>query len=148
MRRLRALARLAVGRRVARARLDANGQPHFLDRLEQVALHVDRQRLQRRDVERVQPVMVRMLHQIRDRGEKPRQRLPRPGRGDEQRILPGPASLDHVALVPPQPPAARIEPLADLWGQIGHAKVECLPRRESSSPARLTHRITTIIQRA
>ena len=43
-----------MGWRVAGARLDADGQAHFGDRHHQVPLHVHGQRLQRRDVERVQ----------------------------------------------------------------------------------------------
>jgi hypothetical protein len=50
-----ALALLAIGRRITTARLHRDWQAHRLDRGDQVPLHVMRQRLQRRDVERVQP---------------------------------------------------------------------------------------------
>ena len=56
LRRVLALAGAAVGGRVAGAGLDADGQAHLLDRRGQVARDVDRQRLQRRDVEGVQPL--------------------------------------------------------------------------------------------
>ena len=54
LRRPHPLARLAVGRRVAGPGLDPDVEPHLADRVEQVALDVDRERLERRDVERVQ----------------------------------------------------------------------------------------------
>ena len=52
--RIVALALALRRRRVAGAGLDADGQAHLGDRALQVALDVDRERLQRRDVERVQ----------------------------------------------------------------------------------------------
>ena len=48
-----ALARLARGRGIAGARLDADRKAHLLDRSEQVAMHVGGERLERRDIERV-----------------------------------------------------------------------------------------------
>ena len=49
---------LALGdRRVAGARLDADRQPHLGDGRFEVARDVDRERLQRRDVERMQPAL-------------------------------------------------------------------------------------------
>ena len=53
LRRLGPLPRLAVGRGVAGARFDPNVEPHLPDRIEEVALDVDRQRLQRRDIKGV-----------------------------------------------------------------------------------------------
>src|SRR5581483_1287436 len=57
VRRIAALALAFRGRRVAGAGLDADRQPHLGDRLLEIARDVDRQRLQRRDVERVQPAL-------------------------------------------------------------------------------------------
>ena len=54
VRRITALALPFRGRRVAGAGLDPDRQPHFGDRRFEVARDVDRERLQRRDVERVQ----------------------------------------------------------------------------------------------
>ena len=54
MRRLYTLPRLAIGRRIARARLDADGQAHLFDWHQQVAPDIDRECLERGDVERVQ----------------------------------------------------------------------------------------------
>ncbi len=47
LRRLHPLPRLAVGRRVAAARLDPDRQLHLADRSQQVALDVDAERFQR-----------------------------------------------------------------------------------------------------
>ena len=44
MRRARALALLAVGRRIAAARFDPDRQPHLLNRRHQIALHIMRER--------------------------------------------------------------------------------------------------------
>ena len=57
VRRVAALALALRGRRVAGAGLDADRQPHLGDRRLEVARDVDRERLQRRDVERVQPAL-------------------------------------------------------------------------------------------
>ncbi len=57
VRRIAALALALRGRRVAGAGLDADRQPHLGDRRFEIARDVDRERLQRRDVERVQPAL-------------------------------------------------------------------------------------------
>ena len=57
MRRLDPLPLLAVRRRIAGTRLDANGEGHFLYGREQITLHIDSQRLQRRDIEGVQALL-------------------------------------------------------------------------------------------
>ncbi len=50
----RELLALALAlRRIAGARLDADGQAHLADRLHQVALDINRERLERRDIKRV-----------------------------------------------------------------------------------------------
>ena len=54
IRRIAALALALRGRRVAGTRFDADRQPHIRDRCFQIARNVDRERLQRRDIERVQ----------------------------------------------------------------------------------------------
>ena len=112
VRRADALARLAVRRGVAAARLDADGEAHLLDRGHQVALDVDRQRLERRDVERVEPFRG-ALDQVDERRQEPRQRLARAGRGDEQGVVAGARGVEHGELVPPRRPGARGEPIID-----------------------------------
>ena len=57
VRRIAALALALCSRGVAGAGLDADRQPHFRDRRFQIARNVDRERLQRRDVERVQAAL-------------------------------------------------------------------------------------------
>ena len=66
-----ALARLLVGTGVAAAALDADVERHLGDRGSEVAFDVGRERLQRRHVQRVQPVG-RMLRQIDERGQESR----------------------------------------------------------------------------
>ena len=109
LRRPRALARLALGRRVAGARLDPDRQAHLADRIDEVALDVDRQRLQRRDVERVEAVD-RLLDQLDQARQEPRHRLAGARRRDEQRAAARPRGGEHLQLVPPRAPALRREP--------------------------------------
>ena len=113
LRRPDALARLAVGRRVAGAGLDPDRQAHLLDRGEQVALDVDRQRLQRRDVERVQALgrAVRSARQMV--GRKPASVLPAPVAATSSALRPARARVEHVELVAARLPAARREPVLD-----------------------------------
>jgi hypothetical protein len=116
LRRPHPLARLAVGGRVAGARLDPDRQRHLGDRRQEVALHVDRERLQRRDVERVQP-LAGVLDQLGQRRQEPRQRLARPGRRDQQRAPPGARRSEHFELVPAHDPALAGEPAGEDRGQ-------------------------------
>ncbi len=120
LRRLHPLPRLAIGRRVAGARLNADGQAHLGDRAEQVALHVDRQRLQRRDVERVQPVG-RLLDQFDEAGQEACQRLARAGGSDEQRAPPRACGIEHGELVASRLPAACREPVGKDGGKLRHS---------------------------
>ena len=64
--RIAALALALRGRRVAGAGLDADRQPHLGDRRFEVARDVDRQRLERRDVERVQALRAAQVLAGRD----------------------------------------------------------------------------------
>ena len=109
-RRIAALALALRARRIAGARLDADRQPHLGDRRFQIARDIDGERLERRDVERVQPALAAhvaaggdaafrrcslfaavdarrrssratQLHQAR---QKARQRLAAAGRRDQQ----------------------------------------------------------------
>ncbi len=78
LRRPHPLARLAVGGRVAGAGLDPDRQAHLADRRQQIALDVDRERLERRDVERVE-ALGRRLDEIDDGSAgSPRASCPRP----------------------------------------------------------------------
>ncbi|GAM03979.1 hypothetical protein MBENS4_0977 [Novosphingobium sp. MBES04] len=122
-----ALAGLAIRRRVAAARLDADRQLHVLDRGDQVALNVMRQRLERRDVQRVQPFGRRRFLQPRrcevaKRGQETCERLARAGIGNEQGMVSGIGGLQHLGLVAPHAPVAACEPRRDLRGYclLGH----------------------------
>ena len=132
LRRLHPLARLAVRRRVAGAGLDPDRKPHLLDRADEVALDVDRERLQRRDVERVQP-FARLLRELADGRQEARQRLARAGRGDQQRAPPSPRQLQHFELVPPRAPALGFEPAVNDWRKLGQRSSVPSRRRLSSS---------------
>ena len=55
LRRIAALALTLRGRGVAGPRLDADRQPHLGDRGFQIARDIDRERLERRNVKRMQP---------------------------------------------------------------------------------------------
>ena len=66
VRRIAALTLALGGGRVAGARLDADRQLHLRHRPLEVARHVDRQRLQRRDVERMQPALAAEVAAGRD----------------------------------------------------------------------------------
>ena len=88
IRRIEFLALPLVDRRVAGARLQPDRQPHLGDRRFEVAVDVDRERLQRRDVERVRPdhrlagLRRRPLHALSARstrlGRKPASVFPAP----------------------------------------------------------------------
>jgi hypothetical protein len=142
MRRAFTLALLAVRRRIAGARLDADIKADLGHRRQQVALHIDRQRLQRADIDGVEAI-ARIVGQIGQRGEEPRQRLARPGGGHQQRVVAGPRRRDHLELVPPRRPATLREPVGDGGGEAGHladigpraAKCTRSPAAGSSSSA-------------
>jgi hypothetical protein len=109
LRRADPLARLAVGWGIAAAGLDPELEAHLVDRGEQVALDVDRERLQRRDVERVKPVG-RPLDQVDQGRQEAGQRLAGSGRGDEQGVLAGAGGVEHRQLVGARAPAAAGKP--------------------------------------
>ena len=109
VRRPHALPRLAVGRRVAAAGLDADVEAHLLDRADEVALDVDAERFERRDVERVQPFR-RLLGEVADGRQETGERLARAGGGDEQGAVACPRRVEHLQLVPPRLPAPCREP--------------------------------------
>ena len=112
VRRMLALALLLGLRRVARAGLDGNGQTHLFDRRDQIAMHINAQSLERRNIEGVQPAPGdTRVGKIDQAGQKPRQSLAAAGRSDQQGVVAIPGRLDHSELVPSWPPAARGEPL-------------------------------------
>ena len=111
-----ALARLAVRRGVAGAGLDGQVEPDLLDRRLEIALDVHCQRLERGDIERMQP-LDRTLGRIGQSRQKARQRLARPGGGHQQRMMAGPVRNQHGRLMIAHAPAAPSEPVGQCAGQ-------------------------------
>ncbi|MEY9167365.1 hypothetical protein ABIE78_005484 [Sinorhizobium fredii] len=79
--------------RIASAVLDPHRQAHFADRLRQIALDIDGERLERRNIERVDadeggagPDLA-APRDINQRGQESCKRLARTGRRDQQRAL-------------------------------------------------------------
>ena len=77
-------------------------------------MNVDGERLQRRDVERVQsapgPVGAPALGNVDQRGQETRQRLAGAGRRDQESVSPGLRRAHERALVRAHEPAARRKP--------------------------------------
>ncbi len=87
VRRLFPLPRPPRRRRIARPRLRLDGQAHLADRHFEIARDVRRQRLQRRNVKRMQPgPLPRLLRfgKLDEARQKPRERLARPRRRNQQ----------------------------------------------------------------
>ena len=110
MRRALTLARAAVSRRVTRPRLGGDGQPHLPQRGFEISADVGRQRLERRNIERVQPLEIRLTSEFDQRGQKPRQRLAPTGRCSQQGRLRRLRGLEHGQLVGVGRPASSLEP--------------------------------------
>ena len=86
----------------------------------QVALDVDGQRLQGRDVERVQAgAVARPLGEVDEARQEAGQRLAGACRGDEQRVLVGRGGGQQVELVLPGRPTARGKPRVEARRQQG-----------------------------
>ena len=121
VRRRPSLALTHMGRRIPRPAFDPDAKPHVLDRPHQVALHICCQRLQRRDVERVQSRPVRVcrplaLTQFDQAAQKARQRLAAAGRRDQKRAFALQRLLGKRQLVRPRLPATPGKPgLERFW---------------------------------
>ncbi len=121
--RIEPLAGAAVLRRVAGARLGADLQAHLRHRRVEIARDVDRQRLQRRDVERVQVgaglarLRSRPGGKLDQRRQEACQRFAGAGRRDQQRRLPFPCEAHHIELVRMRLPALAGEPAGENLGQ-------------------------------
>ena len=99
---------------VAGAGFDPHRQFHLGNRDFEIAMNVDGERLQRRDVERVQsapgPVGAPALGNVDQRGQETRQRLAGAGRRDQESVSPGLRRAHERALVRAHEPAARRKP--------------------------------------
>ena len=119
------LARPLVLRRVAGAGLHGDAEADLGDRLGKIALDIDGQRLQRRDVERVDAAarLTRSALGARrelDQGWKEAgQRLASAGGRDEQDRAAGLRLAKQFQLVGARRPAARGEPMKERFGQKG-----------------------------
>ena len=112
---------LALGLgRVSSAGLAGDLKAHLLDRRQQVAVDVDRQRLQGRQVERVQSG-TGLGAELDQGGQEARQGLAAAGGGDQQRRLSGLGGLHHRQLMAARRPAARFEPAIEDLRQAGAA---------------------------
>ena len=110
---------LALGlRRVAGAGLDLDAEAHVADRGAEVALDIDGERLERRDVERVQACL-RFVRQGQQAGQEAGQGLAATGRRDQQRRLAGLGRGDHLQLMAVGLPALRGEPVPEARRQAG-----------------------------
>ena len=117
------LALALVRRRVAGARLQRQRQAHLVDRLGEVALDIDGQRLQRRDVERVDAapgfagLALRPIGQIGQRRHEAGQRLAGAGRRDQQHRFSRLRLGQQLDLMRARRPAALREPSYELVRQ-------------------------------
>ena len=131
--RVLALAHALGHGRVAGARLDADRELHLRHRLFQVAGDVDGERLERRDVERVQPARaahlaaggdelgraLAALEEVDQRRQEARERLAAAGGRDEERRLPGARAGEQLELVRVRFPAPPREPFGEAFRQRG-----------------------------
>ena len=143
VRRVAALALPLCGRRIAGAGFDANRQCHLGDRSLQVAGDVDGERLERRDVERVQPAPTpnataggnmlasqrrgdRRCAQFHQARQESRQRLAGSGRCDQQHGTAGAGLCQKLELVAARRPTALTEPTQKRLGQQ-RSRLDCRP---------------------
>ena len=119
LRRLDPLPRFPIRGRIPGARLDADIDTHLVDRRQQIALHVDRERLQRRYIERVEPRR-RRLDQLGERRQEPSERLPRAGRRHQQGMMPRATLGQHLQLMPSRPPTPCGKPVFQGEGEVAH----------------------------
>ena len=104
-----ALPGAAIGGRIAGAGFNANGQCHAFNRRHQIARDIHRQRLERRDVERMQP-FARRRGQIHQRRQKTGEGLAAARRRHQQRVISRCHGIQNIKLMRPRLPAARRKP--------------------------------------
>ena len=117
------LALPLVRGRIAGPRLHGDWQADLGDRLAEIALDIYGKRLQRRDIERVDPAKGFAGPAFRPGGEidqgrqETRQRLAGSGRCDQQHRAPGLGTRQEVDLMGARRPAALREPVEERSGQ-------------------------------
>ncbi len=125
--RIAALPDALGGRGVAGARLDADRQAHLRDRLVEVAGDIDRQRLERGKIERVQPRgsqaqrppgrRARPFAQLDQRRQEACERLAGAGGRDQKRGAAGAGLFQQRELMLARRPSAGGEPARERLGQ-------------------------------
>ena len=144
----RELLALALGRRrVAGAVLDGDRQSHLGHRAHQVALDIDGERLQRRDIERVDAAKGRSGRNFSASGEfdqrrqEAGERLARAGRCDQQRAFARLGARQQLQLMVARLPALFREPAQEGGGQ-GYAAfdIDLIHAGQCSSKARIEKR--------
>ena len=115
-------------RRIAGAGFHLDRQPHLGDRRFEIAGDIDRQRLQRRDIEGMEALAGRATcsrheagcrAQFHQRRQEPGQRLAGAGGGDQQRRAAGTGLRQQCKLMGARRPAAAGEPARKNLRQIG-----------------------------
>ncbi len=134
MRRTATLTFLAIGRRVAAAGFDLDGESHLLDRRDEIALNIVGKCLQRRDVEGMQPL--RRIPALQPRRRECSQSRQKPCKclacacvGNKHGMPPVIARRQHFGLMPPHAPIAPGEPFGDFCRDCGD--VHLLPALEA-----------------
>ena len=144
----------AVLRRVARARRVRDGQRHLGQRRLEVAADVGREGLERRDVERVQPLTTAAPAQLDEARQEARERLAAARGRYQQRVSALSRHLEHARLMLSELPPTPGEPVIEYRRQRGRqmtlqaAHRRIAPKRHSlvdrigqiDTPRRLTRR--------
>src|SRR3546814_9548642 len=100
------------------------------DRAEEIALDVGGERLERRDIEGMEPVRG-IRSEIDKARQKARERLARAGCRDEQRMLAALRYREHLGLMPPDPPARSEEHTSELQSLMRTSyAVFCLKKKK------------------
>jgi hypothetical protein len=112
-----ALARPAIRRGVAGPDLAPDRQRHFGDRRRKIAPDVGGERLEGRDVERMEAAPAALPVQVDQARQKAGERLAAAGRRDQQRRIAGRRDPQHLELMGVRPPAAALEPAGEPFRQ-------------------------------
>ena len=129
--RVYALPFLAGLRSVSGAIFDPNGQSHLGHRGGQIAFDICCQRLERRDVERMEPVM-RAVSKINKGWQKARQCLAATGWRDQQECR-SIGAIEHLLLVRVNMPALGGKPVFEERRQCAH-KGLCITQADCGQP--------------
>ena len=119
MGRINSLPLLTIRRRITAARFDADGQPHVVYRRQQIAPDINAQRLQRRHIQRMKPLMAR-VNEVNQRWQKSGKRLASARRGNEQSMIAVLRGTEHFQLMTTRRPAFGREPIAENGRERAH----------------------------